>query len=81
MLLEMIFLLPNLYSSLGYHYDTEQNPAEYFIKSLATVPGNETEITNRVSNIYQRFKDSEYAEEINDFIEEESKKKVTFTFV
>lgn len=78
MRLEIITADSIFYFSLGYHYDGEQNPAEYLIKCLANVPGNKIETTDRVSNIFERFKDSEYAKELNDFIEEESKKKVHF---
>lgn len=63
------------FQSIGYPYKEEQNPADYLVKSLAIVPGQELETANKASNICSEFEKSQYATEMYDRIEEESRKK------
>lgn len=65
---------------MGYFYNEEQNPADYLVKSLAIVPGQELESADKALNICKIFERSPYAKFVRDRIEQENGKKVRSYF-
>lgn len=49
---------------MGYHCPSAYNPAEFFIKTLAVVPGCEDNCKQTVKRICEHFAVSEYAKQI-----------------
>ncbi|XP_065210811.1 protein scarlet-like [Planococcus citri] len=64
------------FQSIGYPYKEEQNPAEYLVKSLAIVPGQELKTSDKASNICEKFEKSQYPRNIDAQIERERYEKV-----
>lgn len=63
--------------SLGFPHKPRQNPAEFFVKSLAITPGQEQQSNQITADICKKFNESEYALEMYDYIENECKKSVS----
>ncbi|XP_065217132.1 protein scarlet-like isoform X2 [Planococcus citri] len=63
------------FQSIGYFYDSQQNPADYLVKSLSVVPGQEAKSKNKATEICSKFQISQYAKYAYEQIEYESEKE------
>lgn len=50
---------------MGYHFPSAYNPAEFFIKALAVVPGCEEMCKQTIKSICEHFAVSDYAKQID----------------
>lgn len=57
-----------------------QNPADFLVKSLAIVPGNETKTAEQASDICKQFENSIYAKDIYKYIENEIQNQVSYMY-
>lgn len=64
--------MPEFFKDLGYDCPTSFNPADYYIQSLAIVPGREKECREGVALVAECFRESSYARSINWQLENES---------
>lgn len=59
-----LVILLFFFARMGYHCPSAYNPAEFFIKALAVVPGCEENCKQAIKGICDQFAVSEYAKQI-----------------
>lgn len=57
-----------------------QNLADFLVKSLAIVPGNETKTAEQASDICKHFENSIYAADIYEYIKNEIQNQVSYMY-
>lgn len=65
------------FSSLGFRFSEFQNPADFLVKNLAIMPGKEDDSAIQSLDICKKFDSSEHAQEMYDFMVENTLDEVS----